>query len=84
MVRAGDDGVPAELVERMVAEAQNASSTVVPDAGHDLHLYQPDSWRAVVEPFLQNRGQTPNAGRDASVRFSDRGLSPGWRCGPRA
>ncbi|HEX3329388.1 MAG TPA: alpha/beta hydrolase [Gaiellales bacterium] len=53
VVRAGDDGVPAELVERMVAEAQNANSAVVPDAGHDLHLYQPEHWREAVEPFLQ-------------------------------
>jgi pimeloyl-ACP methyl ester carboxylesterase len=52
VVRAGDEGVPAELVDRMVAEAQNASSAVVPDAGHDLHLYQPERWREVVEAFL--------------------------------
>ena len=53
VVRAGDDGVPAELVDRMVAEAQNASSAVVPDAGHDLHLCQPERWRKVVESFLE-------------------------------
>jgi len=51
VVRAGDDGVPAELVERMVAEAQNASSAIVPGSGHDVHLHQPERWRAVVERF---------------------------------
>ena len=56
VVRAGDDGVPAELVERMVAEGQNATSAVVPDAGHDLHLYQPERWRELVEAFLARSG----------------------------
>jgi pimeloyl-ACP methyl ester carboxylesterase len=56
VVRAGDDGVPEELVERMVGEAQNATSAVVPDAGHDLHLYQPERWRDVVEAFLARSG----------------------------
>ncbi|MGN6867299.1 MAG: alpha/beta fold hydrolase, partial [Solirubrobacteraceae bacterium] len=56
VVRAGDDGVPAELVERMVGEGQNARSAVVTDAGHDLHLYQPERWREVVERFLAERG----------------------------
>lgn len=52
VVRAGDDGVPAGLVERMAGEAQDASSAVVADAGHDLHLYQPERWREVVEAFV--------------------------------
>lgn len=53
VVRAGDDGVPEHLVERMIAEAPNASSAVMANAGHDLHLHQPEAWRAVVEAFLQ-------------------------------
>ena len=53
VVRAGDDGVPAELVERMVAEAQNASSAIVPGSGHDVHLHQPERWRAVVQRFIR-------------------------------
>ncbi len=52
VVRAGDDGIPEELVERMVAEAPQATSAVVADAGHDLHLHRPEGWRAVVEGFL--------------------------------
>ena len=59
VVRAGDDSVPAELVERMVAEAPSASPAVVTHAGHDLHLYAPSRWREVVEGFLQGRGQSP-------------------------
>jgi pimeloyl-ACP methyl ester carboxylesterase len=61
VVRAGDDGVPGTLVERMVAEAPHASSAVVADARHDLHLHQPERWRDIVEPFLRTkRGQTPS------------------------
>jgi len=52
VVRAGDDGVPEGLVDRMVAEAPNAHSAVVADAGHDLHLHQPEAWRSVLEEFL--------------------------------
>jgi len=52
VVRAGDDGVPAELVDRMVTDAQDARSAVVAGAGHDLHLYQPERWRQVVEAFM--------------------------------
>jgi pimeloyl-ACP methyl ester carboxylesterase len=54
VVHAGDHGVPAELVERMVAEAAQASSAVIPDAGHDVHLHQPERWRETVERFLRN------------------------------
>ena len=68
VVRAGDEGVPSELVERMVAEAQNASSAVVPDAGHDLHLYRPEHWREVVEPFLQKSGRRRESGSDPERR----------------
>jgi hypothetical protein len=25
----------------------------VANAGHDMHLHQPEAWRAVVEAFLQ-------------------------------
>jgi pimeloyl-ACP methyl ester carboxylesterase len=52
VVRAGDDGVAPELVDRMVAEAQDARSAVVADAGHDLHLYQPERWRQALEAFV--------------------------------
>lgn len=52
VVRAGDGGVREEIVERMVAEAPLASSAVVEDAAHGLHLYQPERRRAVVETFL--------------------------------
>jgi pimeloyl-ACP methyl ester carboxylesterase len=36
----------------MVAGAPRASSAVIPDAGHDLHLHQPERWREVIEAFL--------------------------------
>jgi pimeloyl-ACP methyl ester carboxylesterase len=53
VVRTGDGGIPEALVERMVAEAPHATSAVVADAGHDLHLHQPDRWREVIEAFLR-------------------------------
>jgi pimeloyl-ACP methyl ester carboxylesterase len=52
VVRAGGDGIPKALVERMVGEAPHATAAVVPDAGHDLHLHQPERWRAVIRAFL--------------------------------
>ncbi len=55
VVRAGDEGIPEPLVERMLAEAPQATSAVVPGAGHDLHLHQPERWRAIVEAFLCER-----------------------------
>jgi pimeloyl-ACP methyl ester carboxylesterase len=61
VVRAGDGGIPEALVERMIAAAPHVTSTVVADAGHDLHLHQPDRWRAAVEHFLRTEeGQTPS------------------------
>jgi pimeloyl-ACP methyl ester carboxylesterase len=52
VVRAGADGIPEALVARMVVGAPQATSAVVPNAGHDLHLHQPEAWRAAVETFL--------------------------------
>jgi pimeloyl-ACP methyl ester carboxylesterase len=52
VVRAGDGDIPQPVVERMVAGAPRASSAVIPDAGHDLHLHQPERWREVIEAFL--------------------------------
>ncbi len=61
VVRAGDEGIPEAIVQRMVAEAPRATAAVVANAGHDLHLHQPEAWRAVVEAFLcTKRGQTPS------------------------
>ncbi len=52
VVRAGAGGIPDVLIGRMVAEAPRATSTVIADAGHDLHLHQPERWREVIEAFL--------------------------------
>jgi pimeloyl-ACP methyl ester carboxylesterase len=56
VVHAGGGDIPGDLVERMVAEAPHATSAVVPDSGHDLHLEQPDRWREVIEAFLRHAG----------------------------
>jgi pimeloyl-ACP methyl ester carboxylesterase len=53
VVRAGEEGIPEPLVDRMVAEAPNATSAVVADAGHDLHLHQPVRWREVIQALLR-------------------------------
>ena len=52
VLRAGDGGIPDALAERMIAEAPRATAAVVADAGHDLHLHQPEAWRRVVQTFL--------------------------------
>jgi pimeloyl-ACP methyl ester carboxylesterase len=52
VVRAGEGDIPEAIAERMVAEAPRATAAVIPDAGHDLHLHQPERWRQVVEAFL--------------------------------
>jgi pimeloyl-ACP methyl ester carboxylesterase len=52
VVRAGAGDIPDAVVDRMVSEAPRATSAVIPDAGHDLHLHQPARWRDAVQAFL--------------------------------
>ena len=47
----------AGIAERMTAAiGANATLALVPDAGHAVHLEQPDAFLAVVEPWLSQRG----------------------------
>jgi pimeloyl-ACP methyl ester carboxylesterase len=49
----GERGIGEEDVACMVAKlAKVAVTATVRDAGHDVHLEQPQQWRNVVEPFL--------------------------------
>jgi pimeloyl-ACP methyl ester carboxylesterase len=49
----GERGIGEEDVACMVAKlAKVAVAATVRDAGHDVHLEQPQQWRNVVEPFL--------------------------------
>jgi pimeloyl-ACP methyl ester carboxylesterase len=70
VLRAGDAGIPEALVAQMVAEAPRAASAVVADAGHDLHLHQPERWREVLEgaPGLSPVGGTTKPGSDPERR----------------
>ncbi|MFC4040654.1 alpha/beta fold hydrolase [Dactylosporangium siamense] len=53
LVRGSDGTGPAGEVERMVALRPGTAHVVVPDAGHDVHLDQPDAWLAVLREFLR-------------------------------
>jgi pimeloyl-ACP methyl ester carboxylesterase len=45
-------GFAARDRDRMRETVRAAEASVIPDAGHDLHLEQPDAWQRAVEPFL--------------------------------
>jgi pimeloyl-ACP methyl ester carboxylesterase len=45
-------GFAARDGDRMRETVRAAEASVIPDAGHDLHLEQPDAWQRAVEPFL--------------------------------
>jgi pimeloyl-ACP methyl ester carboxylesterase len=51
VVRAAD-GAPREEAERMAGLLPEASLAEIEDAGHDLHLDQPEQWRSVVLAFI--------------------------------
>jgi pimeloyl-ACP methyl ester carboxylesterase len=50
------DGPDREVYREMVATAPNAGLAEIEDAGHDLHLDQPDRWRARLSAFLDELG----------------------------
>jgi len=53
--------LPAGEVGRMLALRPDVRHTVVPDAGHDLHLEQHDAWVRVLTDFL-DRAELPAPG----------------------
>lgn len=55
VVRA-DDGAPRDAVRRMAGRLPGARLAEIEDAGHDLHLDQPERWRSVVLEFIAARG----------------------------
>jgi pimeloyl-ACP methyl ester carboxylesterase len=57
VVRAGNGGVDAEVARDMVARLPGTALVELPDAAHDLHLDQPDEWRAALTRFLHSLGQ---------------------------
>jgi pimeloyl-ACP methyl ester carboxylesterase len=56
VVRAANGFITAELAGEMVSRLPRASLVEIADAGHDLHLEQPDEWRRVVLRFLARKG----------------------------
>jgi pimeloyl-ACP methyl ester carboxylesterase len=46
------DGAPRDEVEKMLALQPEATLAEIADAGHDVHLDQPERWQAALEPFL--------------------------------
>jgi pimeloyl-ACP methyl ester carboxylesterase len=52
LVVRGERGLPAEEAEAMARRGHDVRVAVVPDAGHDVHLDQPEEWRVVVGEFL--------------------------------
>ena len=55
VVRAVASGAP-EISARMLATNPNAKLVEMRDAGHDLHLDQPERWRSALEGFLDELG----------------------------
>ena len=54
VVRGGDGSLSRADAEPMVARGRRARLVEVADAGHDVHLDQPDGWRAALSEFLDS------------------------------
>jgi pimeloyl-ACP methyl ester carboxylesterase len=53
LIVAGEHGsIPHADLQDMVRRLPGTKVSVVPEAGHDLHVERPDAWRLAVEPFL--------------------------------
>lgn len=52
VVRGADGRMPDAEVDRMTTSRPDVELVTVPDAGHDVHLDQPDTWRRLLENFL--------------------------------
>jgi pimeloyl-ACP methyl ester carboxylesterase len=52
LVVRGEGGLDETEARRMAESLEGALVVTVPDAGHDVHLDQPEEWRRAVEPFL--------------------------------
>jgi pimeloyl-ACP methyl ester carboxylesterase len=46
--------MPAAEVRHMTALRPDVQHTVIPDAGHDIHLEQPDALVRVLKTFLDH------------------------------
>jgi pimeloyl-ACP methyl ester carboxylesterase len=52
IVRGGHGELPSEELDQMLAELPGAENVELAGAGHELHLEEPQLWRAAVTEFL--------------------------------
>jgi pimeloyl-ACP methyl ester carboxylesterase len=52
IVRGENGTLTAEAAALLAARQPGAATVAIADAGHDVHLDQPQSWRAVLTGFL--------------------------------
>ena len=48
----GEHGQPAEVVEEMRKASARSQTVSIANAGHDVHLEQPEHFNAVLESFV--------------------------------
>jgi pimeloyl-ACP methyl ester carboxylesterase len=52
LVRGQHGTIPADEVQRMLTMRPDVEHVVVPGAGHDVHLDQPDAWMSILRTYL--------------------------------
>jgi pimeloyl-ACP methyl ester carboxylesterase len=55
LVRGQNGTVPDRETQRLLELRPDVTHVVVPDAGHDVHLEQPEAWLRVLTAFLDSR-----------------------------
>ncbi len=59
LIAGGDDAKFVAIAREMHNRLPNARLAVVPDAGHNVHLQQPDRFAALITAFLHHQeGET--------------------------
>jgi pimeloyl-ACP methyl ester carboxylesterase len=56
VLRGVNGTVPADHARLITRRARNANLIEIDNAGHDLHLEQPEQWRKVLTEFLDSLG----------------------------
>lgn len=57
LIVAGEKGsISKDILTRMVSAIPDGRYIYVPNAGHDLHLDNPQAWRKTVEDFFKDQG----------------------------
>ena len=53
IVRGQEGSLTDTTVAEMGQRLPSAATKTIADAGHDLHLDNPDGWRAAMQPFVR-------------------------------